>query len=120
MPNIEDFKREKYHYSHLCFGASLKAIISLLDKKGFMFLGTNLMRSNAFFVLKKFRNQIKINLPDITNLNMYDDSNIRESRNKNGKLNYISDLTRLKEIENCEVIDLSTDEKKLLKLKDIH
>ena len=119
VPNIEGFKREKYHYSHLCFGASLKAIISLLDKKGFMFLGTNLMRSNAFFVLKKFRNQIKINLPDTTNLGRYVDSNIRESRNKNGKLNYISGPKRLKEIENCEVIDLSTDEKKLLKLKDI-
>ena len=119
VPNIEGFKRKKYHYSHLCFGASLKAIISLLDKKGYIFLGTNLLRSNAFFVLKKFKEQIKINLPDLTHLDRYVDSNIRESRNKRGELNYLSGSSILKQIENCEVIDLESENKKLLKLKDV-
>ena len=33
VPNIKKFNRTKYHYSNLCFGASLKAIINLLEKK---------------------------------------------------------------------------------------
>ncbi len=119
VPDIKGFKREKYHFSHLCFGASLKALINLLDKKGFIFLGTNLLRSNAFFVLKKFQNQFKLDLPEINNLNKHVDSNIRESRNKEGVLSYISGQNKFKQIENCEVVDLSTDSKKLLKLKDI-
>ena len=119
VPNIESFKRKNYHYSHLCFGASLKAIISLLYKKGYIFLGTNLLRSNAFFVLKKFKDQIKINLPDMTHLDRYVDSNIRESRNKRGELNYLSGSSILKQIENCEVMDLTSENKKLLKVKEV-
>ena len=119
VPNIKGFKREKYHYSHLCFGASLKAIIDLLDKKGFIFLGTNLFRTNAFFVLKKFKNEIKLDLSKINNLDQYVDSNIRESRNKNGELNYISGDEKIREIENCEVVDLSTNERRAVKLKDV-
>ncbi len=37
-----------------------------------------------------------------------------------GKLNYLSGKEKLKEIENCEVIDLSNSEKKLAKIKDIY
>ena len=36
------------------------------------------------------------------------------------KLNYLSGKHKLKEIENCEVIDLSNSEKKLVKIKDIY
>ena len=103
----------------MCFGASLKAIIDLLDKKGFIFLGTNLFRTNAFFVLKKFKNEIKLDLSKINNLDQYVDSNIRESRNKNGELNYISGDEKIREIENCEVVDLSTNERRAVKLKDV-
>ena len=120
VPNIKGFQRYKYHYSYLCFGASLKALINLLNKKGYIFLGTNLLRTNAFFVLKKFKDKINLDLSNTNQLNKHVDSHIRESRNKKGGLNYLSGKNRLKEIENCEVVDLSDPEEKLVKIKDIY
>ena len=120
VPNIKGFQRKKYHYSHLCFGTSIKALTDLLSKKGYIFLGTNLLRTNAFFILKKFKDKINLNLPDINHLAQHVDSHVRESRNKKGKLNFLSGENRIKEIENCEVVDLSNSEKKLVKIKDIY
>jgi len=120
VPNIKGFQRHKYHYSYLCFGASLKALINLLNKKGYIFLGTNLLRTNAFFVLKKFKDKINLDLSNTNLLNKHVDSHIRESRNKKGILNYLSGKNRIKEIENCEVVDLSDPEEKLVKIKDIY
>ena len=120
VPNIKGFQRHKYHYSYLCFGASLKALINLLNKKGYIFLGTNLLRTNAFFVLKKFKDKINLDLSNTNQLNKHVDSHIRESRNKKGRLNYLSGKNRLKEIENCEVVDLSDHEEKLVKIRDIY
>ena len=120
VPNIKGFQRHKYHYSYLCFGASLKALINLLNKKGYIFLGTNLLRTNAFFVLKKFKDKINLDLSNTNQLNKHVDSHIRESRNKKGRLNYLSGKNRIKEIENCEVVDLSEPEEKLVKIKDIY
>ena len=36
------------------------------------------------------------------------------------KLNFLSGKQKLKEIENCEVIDLSNPKEKLVKIKDIY
>ena len=55
VPNLEKFDRTKYHYSNLCFGMSLKAAINIMDKKNYYFIGTNLMRTNAFLFLKVFQ-----------------------------------------------------------------
>ena len=41
VPNLTNFNRKDYHYSCLCFGMSLKALINLMDEKGYYFLGTN-------------------------------------------------------------------------------
>ena len=92
----------------------------MLNKKGYIFLGTNLLRTNAFFVLKKFKDKINLDLSNTNLLNKHVDSHIRESRNKKGILNYLSGKNRIKEIENCEVVDLSNSEKKLVKIKDIY
>ena len=35
VPNIKNFNRTNYHYSNLCWGSSLKAIIDVLKKKVF-------------------------------------------------------------------------------------
>ncbi len=119
VPNIKAFKRKQYHYSHLCFGASLKALINLLQRKGYVFLGTNISRINAFFILEKFKDKINLDLPDTNHLKDHVDSNIRESRDINNNLNFLSGKNKIKEIENCEVIDLSNSERKLVKIKDI-
>ena len=120
VPNLKNFDRKKYHYSYLCYGASLRALIKLMNKKKYVFVGTNIACFNAFFVLESEAKKLNLALPDINDLTKYTTSYIRDSRSIDGKLNYLSGKQKLKEIENCEVIDLSNPEKKLVKLKDIY
>jgi len=120
IPNLNDFDRKKYHYSHLCFGVSLKALVTLMNKKKYVFVGTNIACFSAFFVLESEVKKLSLNLPDINDLTKYTTSFIRESRSIENKLNYLSGKQKLKEIENCEVIDLSNPKEKLVKIKDIY
>ena len=119
VPYKESFDRSKYHYSNLCYGASLKAINNIMKKKGFIFIGTNLHRVNAFFVSKKYINKIGLRIPKNKNLKKYVDSNIRESRSKNNLLSYLSGKKKIQIIKDCEIIDLSKKTPKRLKIKDI-
>jgi hypothetical protein len=119
-PNLTNFDRKKYHYSYLCYGVSLKALIKLMNKKKYVFVGTNMACHNAFFVLESEVKKLSLTLPDESDLTKYTTSHICESRSIEGKLNYLSGKQKLKEIENCEVIDLSNPEKKLVKIKDIY
>ena len=119
VPNIDSFDRTKYHYSGLCYGLSLKALVNLMEKKNYYFLGTNLQNMNAFFISNDLKKDTFFPNIDLKNLANYSDSNIRESRDHSHKLTYLSGEKKLKEIENCEVIDLSDPKKKLVKLKDI-
>ncbi len=106
VPNLNNFKRSDYHYSHLCYGASLKLMINLMKRKGYYFLGTNTLKNNAFFVNDEYKKEIYFPNIKIKDLNFYTDSNIRESRSKSGKLNFLSGKNKLDEIKNCEVINL--------------
>ena len=119
IPNLKNFDRKKYHYSYLCYGASLKALIKLMNKKKFVFVGTNIACHNAFFILESEVKELNLILPDTNDLTKYTTSYLSDSRSIDGKLNYLSGKQKLKEIENCEVIDLSDPEKKLIKLKNI-
>ena len=119
IPNLNDFDRKKYHYSSLCYGASLKALVKLMNQRKYIFVGSNIACFNAFFVLESEVEKLNLNLPDKNDLTKYTTSYIRESRSIENKLNYLSGKQKLKEIENCEVIDLSNPEKKLVKIKDI-
>ena len=119
VPNLNNFDRKEYHYSHLCYGMSLKALINIMAKKNFYFIGTNSVRNNAFFIsnecpIDKYFKNLKIE-----DINYYVDSNIRESRDTKGNLNYLSGSKKLKEIYDCEVIDLSSDLKRKVKIRDI-
>ena len=98
---------------------SLKALIKIMDKKGYLFVGSNELNNNAFFIQKKYQSKINIDLPDNNNLKKFTISNVRESRDKNGVLNYLRQSERLKIIENCEIIDLSNQKKEKIKIKDL-
>jgi len=56
---------------------------------------------------------------NLKKLSYYSDSNIRDSRDKNYKLNYLSGENKLKEIKDCEVINLKDNKEELIKLKDL-
>jgi len=119
VPNIKNFNRTNYHYSNLCFGASLKAIIKLMKNKNYVFLGTSLSKINAFFISKDELHKVKINLPSDNELSEYANSNIRESRAVDGKLSYLSGKNKIKEIEDCEVINLKDKNLKLVIIKNL-
>ena len=115
VPDIQNFKRSDYHYSHLCFGCSLKALIHLMIKKNFTFIGSDLTRCNAFFINNKFKKKFKLKFPRIDNLSSYTNSNIRESRNRKGKLSYLSGEDRINKIKNCRVFDLNRNKIDIIK-----
>ena len=52
VPYNKNFVRNKVHYSNLYFGASIKAMISMMKKKGYIFIGTGSAGVNAFFCKK--------------------------------------------------------------------
>ena len=119
VPNIDNFDRTKYHYSNLCFGMSLKAAIKIMENKNFYFVGSNLFRNNAFFISNDFdKNKYFSNLI-INEYKKYIDSNFSESRDKTNKLNYLNKKRQINTIMNCEVIDLSNQNKQLKKIKEI-
>ena len=118
-PNMKNFNREEYHYSHLCFGMSLRALINIMVKKNYYFIGTNSVKNNAFFVSNDYPIDQYFKNLKIREIDYYVDTNIRESRNIKGNLNYLSGEKKLREIYDCEVIDLSVDVKKKVKIRDI-
>ncbi len=119
VPNIDGFNRNKYHYSNLCYGMSLRALIKLMDKKNYYFLGTNLQKMNAFFISKDFAKENFFSKIKIKDYSEYTNSNIRDSRDKKNNLNYLSGSEKIKEIENCEVVNLKDNVHKIGKLKNL-
>lgn len=119
VPNIKNFNRTKYHYSNLCYGMSLKAIINLMMRKNYIFVGANKACNNAFFITKSEVEKLNIDLPDVNNLEKYTQSNILESRSNSGALSFLSGEQKLKEISDCKVIDLSDQKEKLILIKDL-
>lgn len=104
VPYRPDFQRTKAHYSNLYFGSSLLALISLGRSKGYTFIGTTSSGVNAFFVRNDFAPNV---LSGITTINAYP-SLMRESRDSDGKLTYLSGLARCKQIIDCPLWNLDT------------
>ncbi len=120
VPNLNNFNRKDYHYSCLCFGMSLKALINLMDEKGYYFLGTNRLKNNAFFISQHFDKKKYFPNIIINDLEYYINNNFRESRDLNGNLNYLSKKKALENIYDCEVVDLSNSNYKLKKLRNFY
>ena len=109
IPNIENFDRTKYHYSNLCFGMSFQAAIKLMEKKNFYYIGTNLFNNNIFFISKKFSKEKYFKNLVIGKSEYNGDAFFRESRDKDGNLNYLSGKKKLREISECKVVDLGNN-----------
>lgn len=105
-PNIKKFDRFKYHPSGFCWGASLKAIINLMDRKGYYFIGTNRLNCNSFFIVKELINKIRIKLPNTKNLAKYTNTKFSVLKNKNNKKVHPQDIKST--ICNIDVIDLKS------------
>lgn len=87
VPYVPDFLRSKQHYSMIYFGASLKALCKLANKKGYAFVGCNSSGVNAFFVK---REMMVDDIQEVTIEAGYVRNQFRESRDVNGSLQYLS------------------------------
>ena len=90
-----------------------------MEKKNFYFVGSNLFRNNAFFVSKNFSKQKFLKNLIIENLEISSKANFRESRDKNGNLNYLSGIKKIQEIAECEVVLIDNTGRKNIKIKDL-
>ena len=102
IPYHPNFARHQAHYSGQFWGASLTALTQLAEKKGYSPVGCNSAGNNAYFVRKD-----KIdNLPVLTAKEAFVDARFRDSRDKSGKLNYLTGAQRFQAIADLEVYDL--------------
>jgi hypothetical protein len=106
IPYYPNFIRTKAHYSNLYWGASLKALHYLAQKKGYTFIGCNSSGNNAYFIRKDKIGYLKpISVED-----GYIESRFREARDTKGRLSFLSSADRLKIIEDMPVVDVETGE----------
>jgi hypothetical protein len=115
VPRDDKFDRTIKHYSCLYYGASLSAFIHILSQKGFIFVGSNRVGSNGFFVRKDLVTKVKLNLP--TDLSQHTDWRIRESRDNSGELDYLSNNDRLNQILDMPLINIKDGSE--LKVQDL-
>ena len=101
VPYDPGFSRQGYHYSNLCFGASLLALCDLAEEKGYYFIGCNNNGVNAYFIRK---DKIK-ELRPLTAREGYVLSKFRESRDKNSNLSFVSGANRLQQIKGVKVFN---------------
>lgn len=115
VPRNDKFDRTSKHFSWLYYGASLGAFIQILSHKGFVFVGSNRVGSNAFFVKEDLVKKIKLSLP--VDLSRHTDWRIRESRNYAGKLDYLSNHERMNQINEMPLINVMDGSE--LRIKDL-
>jgi hypothetical protein len=87
IPYDEKFVRSQGHYSMIYWGASLKAFCMLANCKGYAFVGCNSNGINAFFVRRDLKPQ---EIRELSPESGYVRNQCRESRDEQGKLNFLS------------------------------
>jgi hypothetical protein len=107
VPYSDNFNRFEYHSSNLCWGMSLRALINLMKNKGYSFIGSSSLRSNAFFIKNEFKNLLS--LEDIDTSNLKDYTNARFRENKINNFNYTAPEENINIIGECKVFNLKTN-----------
>ena len=102
IPYDPNFARHRAHYSGQFWGASLPGLTQLAEKKGYSLVGCNRAGNNAYFV----RNDKIDNLKALDAKDAFVDARWRDSRDKNGKLDYLTGTERFQAIAEMEVYDL--------------
>jgi len=104
VPYDEKFVRRQKHSSQLYYGASLKALCHLAERKGYRFIGCNSRGNNAFFL----HNDVATDFMAPTTADSgYVLSKFREARDEH---TWITGPDRIKAIAGLEVVDVRTGE----------
>lgn len=111
VPYDKDFVRVNAHYSNLYFGASLKALTYLANKRGYSLITCNSAGNNAFYVKNELLNE-KITCKTVEEA--YVLSKFREERDLNSKLTLNRGLDRTLKIKGLKVINVVSLEEEVL------
>ena len=103
IPYREDFLRSSAHPSMIYYGASLKALCLLGKRKGYAFVGCNSAGNNAFFVLRSLKPDL---LRELTVEEGYVAGQFRESRNRDGRLAYLSPEEEAEILASLPLVDV--------------
>jgi hypothetical protein len=86
VPYAEDFQRAKAHQSMIYYGASLKALTQLANRKGYALIGCNSAGNNAFFVRRDLVNEP---LKERSVAESFVRNQFRETRDAEGRLIFL-------------------------------
>jgi hypothetical protein len=104
-PYAKDFDRTKAHYSNLYWGASLGALYQLSVSKGYVFIGCNSAGNNAYFVRK---DKLNDSVREVSLEDGYVLCAFRESRDREGRLTYLTGADRIDAIRGMPVHNVET------------
>jgi hypothetical protein len=113
VPYDKSFVRSKAHYSKTYYGASINALTSLANLKGYKLVASNRSGNNVFFV----RNDLMNGLNEMSVKDAYRQINFRESHNISGELTFSSFEDSKKIMNDLDVFDVETN--KFMKIKDL-
>lgn len=105
IPYRADFNRFAAHRSGQYFGASLPALAHLADTKGYALVGVNSAGNNAYFVSRKL---LDGHIKAIDVQDAFVTSQFRDSRDDNGRLDYLDLQGRQARIRGMPVVDVIT------------
>ncbi|MEO7997536.1 MAG: hypothetical protein ABI852_08830 [Gemmatimonadaceae bacterium] len=105
VPYQSTFVRRQQHYSDLYFGASLGAFAHLAGTKGYSLIGTERAGVNAFFV----RNDLLTDsVRAVSVAEAFHQSTLRQSRNREGALDFLTLEQRTAAIKGMPVVNVLT------------
>ena len=106
IPYHPRFDRLSAHYSGLYFGASLPALVSLSNKKGYRYIGSNGAGNNAYFI----RDDLSLDgLSERGEAPRFIDSKFRESRDRDGGLSLLRGAKRVEVIKGLPVYNVVSE-----------
>lgn len=103
VPYNPNFVRSKAHYSMIYYGASLKALYLLAQKKGYAFVGCNTAGNNAFFVRRDLKPDC---IKELTVEEGYVAGKFRESRDEEGRFSYLSSQDEEKMLASLPLVEV--------------
>lgn len=107
VPYDPSFKRYSRHHSGVYWGASLSALCSLAQQRGYVFVGINSAGHNAFFVRRDiFRPPLTETTPELA----YTSPSFRDSRDQKGRLDFSDLSNRQQKIMGLPVLNIETNQ----------
>jgi hypothetical protein len=103
IPYDPKFVRTAAHYSNIYYGASLKALCLLAERKGYAFVGCNSAGNNAFFVRKDAKPET---IRDLTVEEGFVAGGFHESRDERGRLNFLTPGQEQEILESLTLVEV--------------